>query len=336
MQDKQHLIFGSGLIGTYLAGCFLSKKLDVTLLGRASVREKLQHGLIVQDLHGDKAILDSPNFILEPTSTFDVIWLTVKCTAIEKAIVDLKKVVTDNTIIICCQNGFGSTEKVRRAFANNTILTAVFGSNVALVEQSDGCAVFRRASDGKFVVESHPELKPIVERVDSILLPSRSSTDITAEQWAKLQLNLANAVNALANVPVKTMVETPGYRKIIAALMRELLSVTKELNINLPQLSALPARWIPMIMGLPNWAFLRIAQKTLAIDPTAKASMSWDLLAGQTTEIEYLNGALVRKAKELGIHCPVNSNIVNLVQQVESGHASIGFSAEELQASLIG
>ena len=65
MQDKQHLIFGSGLIGTYLAGCFLSKKLDVTLLGRASVREKLQHGLIVQDLHGDKAL--SLIHISEPT-----------------------------------------------------------------------------------------------------------------------------------------------------------------------------------------------------------------------------------------------------------------------------
>jgi len=334
MKNKRHLVFGAGLIGNYLAGCFLSKDLDVTLLGRANMQEKLQNGLTIAALSGNKIDLGAPKFVMESNDVFDIIWLTVKCTATADAIADLKKVVGPKTIIICCQNGFGSDAVVRQAFSGHSILTAVFGPNVALMESNDDRICFNRATEGKFVVESHPELDSLMHQLDSPLLAMHSSDDIAAEQWAKLQLNLANAVNALADVPVKTMVETPGYRKIIVALMHELLQVTDSLNIKLPKVSAVPGRWLPRIMSLPNWAFLRVAQKMLAIDPTAKTSMYWDLNTGQTTEIEFLNGALVRQAEKLGIECPVNAKIVDLVHQVETKQATIGFSATELLAIL--
>ena len=335
MKSKRHLIFGAGLIGNYLAGCFLSKDLDVTLLGRASMQEKLQNGLVIAALSSNKLDLGTPKFVLESSDVFDVIWLTVKCTATAAVITDLKKVVGPKSIIVCCQNGFGSDAVIREAFADNVILTAVFGPNVALIENDDGSTYFNRATEGKFAVESHPELDPLFLKVNSPLLAMHSSEDIVAEQWAKLQLNLANAVNALSDVPVKTMIETAGYRKIIVALMRELLAVTDAQNIELPKVSAVPGHWLPRIMSLPNWAFLRVAQKMLAIDPAAKTSMCWDLHAGRITEIEYLNGALVRQANKLGIDCPVNTKIVDLVHQVESKQASIGFSAKDLHARLM-
>ena len=334
MNSKRHLIFGAGLIGNYLAGCFLSKGRDVTLLGRVSMQHKLHKGLIITDLNGHKVELDTPKFILESTTLFDIVWLTIKGTATADAITDLKKVVGPETIIVCCQNGLGSDEPIRAAFPDNTILTAVFGPNVALIENDDGSLHFNRATEGKFVVESHPILDPILSDLDSPLLPIHSSNDIASEQWAKLQLNLANAVNALADVPIKTMVETEGYRKIIVALMRELLRVTDAMNIDLPKVAAVPGHWIPRMMNLPNWLFLRVAQKMLAIDPSAKASMYWDLYAGRKTEIEYLNGALVRQAEKLGIDCPVNTKLVELVHHVEKKQASIGISAEELQFKL--
>ena len=335
MDKKRHLIFGAGLIGNYLAGCFVSKNLDVTLLGRASMQEKLQKGLIISPLNGENIDLATPEFIFESTTVFDVIWLTVKCTATADAVDDIRKAVGPQTIIVCCQNGFDSDEIIRQAFADNVVLNAVFGPNVALIDRGDGSYCFNQATEGKFVIESHPQLEALVCQLNSPLLPIHNSDNIVAEQWAKLQLNLANAVNALSDVPVKTMIETAGYRKIIVALMRELLEVTEALDITLPKVSAVPGRWIPRIMNLPNWAFLRVAQKMLTIDPAAKTSMCWDLHAGQITEIEYLNGALVRQANKLGIDCPVNTKIVDLVHQVESKQASIGFSAKDLHARLM-
>jgi len=93
MDKKRHLIFGAGLIGNYLAGCFVSKNLDVTLLGRASMQEKLQKGLIISPLNGENIDLATPEFIFESTTVFDVIWLTVKCTATADAVDDLRKAV---------------------------------------------------------------------------------------------------------------------------------------------------------------------------------------------------------------------------------------------------
>lgn len=335
MSNATQLIFGAGLIGNFLAGCCLSKGFDVTLLGRDNMQQKLQNGLIVSDYDGNKVSLDAPNFILAAQTTFDIIWLTVKCTATESSVAGLKQAVGPQTVIVCCQNGFGSDEIIRQAFPDNRILIGIFGPNVALTSTSNDTAHFSRATQGKFVVESHPQLDPILRLLDSPLLPAHSSNNIVAEQWAKLQLNLANPVNALADVPVKTMIETAGYRAIIVALMYELLSVTKTLGIELPKVSAVPGPWIPRIMSLPNWAFMRLAQKMLAVDPAAKTSMCWDLQAGRNTEIEYLNAALVRQATKLGIACPVNRKIVELVHQVEAKQAAIGFSADALQAKLL-
>jgi 2-dehydropantoate 2-reductase len=71
----------------------------------------------------------------------------------------------------------------------------------------------------------------------SELLPISTTTNMEALLWAKLQLNLGNSVNALADIPVKTMPEQRGYRKVIALLMSELLQVASAMGVKLPKAS---------------------------------------------------------------------------------------------------
>ena len=165
-----------------------------------------------------------------------MLWLTVKCTAVAASLADLQGLVTPNTVVICCQNGFGSDQIIRDAFPKNTVLNAVVGFNVA--EQAPGH--LHRSTDGKLVVEWHPKVARLVQQVDCDLLPATCSRQFLADQWAKLQLNLANPVNALADIPVKAMTEDRGYRRIIAALMQELLTITKALQLGLPKITAAP------------------------------------------------------------------------------------------------
>lgn len=332
---QQHLVFGTGLIGGYLAGALIAQGFATHLLGRAKSRNDMAAGLTISDYQGNETQVTAPKFIAADDTQveqYDVIWLTVKCTAIESALDALQNLVTAKTTIICCQNGLGSDKPLRAAFPDNPILTAVVGYNVA----EPGTGHLHRSTEGKLVIESTPMVEDLVAKLQCDLLPVISSEAILAEQWAKLQLNLANPVNALADVPTKQMTETAGYRKIIAALMAELLTVTSEMKLSLPKVTALPGPWLPTLLRTPDWLYKTIAQKTLAIDPTARVSMWWDLQGQRKTEIDFLNGAVVAQAESLGLACPVNKKIVQLIHQVEAGEREIGLSPEQMAELLLG
>jgi len=302
------------------------------LLGREKQQRAMQDGFTVSDLHGNQVSVTAPTFLNPLTKfEFDIIWLTIKCTAVKASIEQLKSLVSANTVIICCQNGFGSDQALREALPDTLILNAIVGFNVT---ERDGGAHLLRSTDGRLVVEAHDRINQVLSKLNSDLMPTQVSQDMLAERWAKLQINLANPVNALADVSTKAMVENSGYRKVIVALMRELLSVTKAMHLTLPKLTAAPAHFLPTLMSAPNWIYLRIAQKTLAIDPSARASMWWDLSQGKATEIDYLNQAVVEQGASLGIDCPANRRIVDLVHFVENGQADIGMSAIDLQKKL--
>ncbi|MEO0368512.1 MAG: 2-dehydropantoate 2-reductase, partial [Pseudomonadota bacterium] len=260
----------------------------------------------------------------------DIIWLTIKCTATAQAVEPLRPFVDKHTVIVCCQNGFGSDQAIHHAFPDNPIHHAIVGFNVAEVTPNH----LRRATEGDFVIDADLAARFNFD-FGSDLMPLQVSADMLASRWAKLQLNLGNAVNAMANVPVKTMLEDLAYRRVIAAVMAELIAVTKAKELSLPKVTALPAHWIPSLMTLPNWLYLRLAQTMLAIDPTARASMWWDIKNGKQTEVDFLNGAVVAEGQKLGIPTPANQRLIELVKQVESGELNRDWSAVEFAQRLL-
>ncbi len=335
--NMKHLVFGTGLIGGFIAGGLIEAGFETQLLGREKHQQAMCKGLVISDLNGHSKNLPAPSFLTlrdgsnaNETSTFDIVWLAVKATAVERCLTQLEQLITPATIIICCQNGFGSDCLLRSTFPKNTVLSAVVGFNVAEKSGSH----LHRSTDGSLVLESHAKLNDIFLTLNTDTMPTHIVNDIEAQRWAKLQLNLANPVNALADIPTKAMVEDPEYRKVIVALMKELLEVTKAKGIELPKLTPLPARFLPKIMSLPNWLYLILAQKTLAIDPTARVSMWWDLSQDKPSEINYLNQAVVDEGKKWKVACPYNERIVQLIYEVEQGTLTLGLSGIELQKRL--
>ena len=328
--DSTHLVFGAGLIGCYLGGAMCDRGLQVKLVCRDTVKAKLQQGMQLTDFLGHETNL-SPNMLFADllaennaqTSHYKFIWLTVKCTGITQALLDLTKYVNTDTVILCCQNGLGSDALVKQAFPQNPVLRVMVPFNV--VELKAGH--FHRGSQGQLTIESsyirddgttNQRLsQSLVELLNCELLPVTQCADMTGLLWAKLQLNLGNSVNALADIPVKAMLEQRAYRRVIATLMKELLLVTDKLGVVLPKVTALPAHWLPRVLVLPDFLFKRIANKMLAIDPTVRTSMWWDVLNKKSTEIDYLNGAVVDYAQALNIACPANLKIVELIKNTE-------------------
>jgi 2-dehydropantoate 2-reductase len=323
---KLHVVFGAGLIGCYLGGVLKSLGLNTRLVCRENIQKKLVDGLKLTDYLGHETSVSKLDFIDTKRLTSDkdnklktdFLWLTVKCTGVSRSIPDLVPLVGPDTVILCCQNGLGSEQKISQAFPDNQVLRVMVPFNV--VELSAGH--LHRGSEGHLTLEScsrDPDItSALVRLIDSPIMPVTLTKDISSLLWAKLQLNLGNSINALADIPVKAMLEQRGYRLVIATMMKELLQVTDSLEITLPKVTALSAHLIPKILRLPNFMFKIIANKMLAIDPTVRTSMWWDLSQGKETEIDYLNGAILKQAALLNISCPVNEKIVAIIRQMSS------------------
>lgn len=321
---KSHVVFGAGLIGCFLGGVLKAKGLNVSLVCRPKIQAKLASGLKLTDYQNHEIQVSQFNFVdpkhLTPTnesySIADFLWLTVKCTGVEQAAADIFPLVGPDTIILSCQNGLGSDKLIRQRYPDNLILRVMVPFNV--VELSDGH--YHRGSEGNLTLESnvqHPEVaSALVQLIHSPLMPLAQTRDMDSLLWAKLQLNLGNSVNALADIPVKAMLEQRAYRLVLATLMKECLSVTDALGIDLPRVTSLPAHWIPRVLRLPDFLFKMLANKMLAIDPKVRTSMWWDLSQGKPTEIDYLNGAILQTAKTLHISCPANQKIISAIKQI--------------------
>lgn len=329
----QHLVFGAGLIGGYLGAALAAQRQTVCLIGRATVLDKWQQGIRLTDYKGNQQapvlLTLLPVEQLSEAPRADILWLTVKCIAIEQAISDMAPLISADTRIICCQNGLGAEVLVKQRYPDNPVHRAVVGFNVT--EEAD--AHLHRGSEGYLTLERLNQSDGVVnlaETLSSPLLTIEHTSAMTELQWAKLQLNLGNAVNALADIPVKSMLRQRAYRKVLALLMDELLGVVKAKGLRLPKLTALPAAWIPSVLRLPDWLFERLANTMLAIDPKVRTSMWWDLHLKRKTEIAFLNGAVVEEALSLGLGCAANQVIHQLIREVEQGIRQPGMQADEL------
>ena len=337
MNNKTHLVFGAGLTGGYLAGGLIAAGLLTSLVAREKTHKAMANGLLLSDYDGNQNSLPAPKFVSasDPVKqNFDFIWLTVKCTAIANISTELAPFVSDSSVIICCQNGFGSDQIIRQSFPNNDVLIAIVGFNVA--EPKPGH--LHRSTEGRLVIQQANEVHSVssetiswlAEKLNSKMLPTLTSEHIEAEQWAKLQLNLTNPINALANIPLKQMLEDRGFRRIVACLMEELLTLCAAKEIKLVQINVVPGHWIPRIMKLPNFIFNIVGKNMIDIDPTARLSMWWDLNNGKATEIAFINGALVAAGKEIGVACPANEAVVKLIQKIETSGEQLTLNSTEL------
>ncbi|MGN6104517.1 MAG: 2-dehydropantoate 2-reductase, partial [Kofleriaceae bacterium] len=303
---------------------------DVTLIGRPRVRDELAGGLRVRELDGRESVV-RVRTATEPRAAAgaQIVLVTVKSAQTTEAGAELARVLPDGSVIASLQNGVRNAEILRNTLPGRRVLAAMVPFNVV----RRGPGAYHRASEGVLRIDDDPAAAPLLAACKAAELPIEPRGDMAAVQWAKLVMNLNNAINALSGLPLATELAQRPFRRCLAAAQSEALGVLARAKVPVARLTPIPPRWMPHLLELPDRVFGLLARRVVAIDPEARSSMWDDLEARRPTEIDYLQGEVVELAARVGRPAPVNAGLMRLVRAAEQGGRR-DFTGNELEQAL--
>jgi len=329
-------IFGAGAIGCWVGGRLAAGGTEVTLIGRARVLDELAGGLRTTDLDGGEAMVEvgalSPvRTATEPEAAVgaDLVLVTVKSAQTADAGEALARVLPDGAAVVSLQNGVRNADALRATLPGRRVLAAMVPFNVV----RRGPGAYHRATSGPLRIDDDPAAAPLLEACRAAALPIEPRRDMAAVQWAKLVLNLNNAINALSGLPLAEELARRPFRRCLAAAQREALGLLARAQLPVAELTKIRPHWMPALLVLPDFVMKLLRKRVFAIDPEARSSMWDDLEAGRPTEIDQLQGEIVALARRIGGAAPINGALLELVRAAEAGGRR-DFSGEELATAL--
>ena len=300
-------IVGPGAMGC-LSAAFLHKSKEVVwLLDKSAERaEKIsRQGIITEGLSGNWR--SEIKITAEPKDigNADLLIISVKSYDTKNAILHARPLIGKDTFVLTLQNGIGNIEILSEILGPDRVIGGVTNQGATLIDVGSvrhagkGETIIGRI-DGKIPVE----LRSIREIFNKSGMETRISRDIKGLLWSKLIINAGiNALTAITHLPNGKLIEFEGTRKILREAVAEATKIAKRKRIKLIYDDSL--------------------DKVEAVCEATSAnisSMLQDVLRKKHTEIDFINGVVVRQGQELGIPTPVNSVLLNLVKTIETSY----------------
>lgn len=151
-------------------------------------------------------------------------------------------------------------------------------------------------------------------------LHSHALGNFVGAQWTKLVVNMLNALPAITGLSVQEVVGVAGLRRVLTASMRETVRVAVKNGVRFGSLQTMSDRRLRAFSRLPLWVgqvLPLLLRARMGRVPNLGSTLQ-SLTRGQRTEIDYLNGAVVREAAVAGLSAPVNALLTALVHEVET------------------
>jgi 2-dehydropantoate 2-reductase len=331
-------VMGAGSIGCYVGGRIAAAgEADVTLVGRPSLQGTARsRGLTLREFDREEWVAPAKfrfETAPEALATCDVVLVCVKSGATSEVGAMLATALRPDCVVVSLQNGVRNPEVLRAELPQHRVVVGVVGFNVVLREG----ATLHHTTTGPLVLETRPEDHPWVDALRSAGLDVEELDPIAPEQWTKLLVNLNNAISALSGAPTRTMILSPGHRRAMTMLLDEGLGVLAAAGIETAKFRGVPLPVMSFVLKLPTPLVRIIVRAQLRVDPESRASMWQDLQRHRTTEVDFLNGEIVRLAERCGVAAPLNRRIVELVHEAErADRGSPGMTADELIAAMRG
>ncbi|MDQ6999256.1 MAG: ketopantoate reductase family protein [Mariprofundus sp.] len=300
-----------GFAGAGAVGCHYGSKLqqagfDVLLLARGSHLKALQaHGLRHESENTEISIAISATGKAEDLNTCQVIILCCKMTGLSNMLSTIQPFISPDTLLVTLQNGVEAPDLLRTTFPNNSIAagSAFIGARIAqpghIIHSAAGgirMGLWQTGSGDHY-------LHTLMEAFQRASVPIRIDSDPAAMLWRKLLWNCGfNAITAITRRYAHDTAANHETLMIVEQAMQETVALAQSFGIN-----------------LGDGDIHKHIDITLSMGPV-KTSMWQDIEAGHTTEVNFINGYVARKAEKKQLPATANRFLTTLIHAIEQNH----------------
>jgi 2-dehydropantoate 2-reductase len=290
-------VMGAGAVGCYFGGMLARAGHDVTLIARPQHVEAIQReGLRMQTRTFDEHVRLAASTDASAVQGADLVLFCVKSTDTEAAGAQLRPYLAPGALVLTLQNGVDNADRLRTVLPQQQVAAAV----VYVATEMAGPGHVRHHGRGELVIEPSESSQAAAQALAAAGVPTEISDNVRGALWTKLIINCAyNAVSAIAQLPYGEAVQGDGVKDVMRDVVDECLAVAQAEGVQMP--------------GDTH----AIVRKLVESMPTQYSSTAQDLARGKRTEIDHLNGLVVRRGAALGIATPANRVLWALVKLLE-------------------
>ncbi len=297
------VMMGSGAMGGLFGGLLTRSGEEVWLVGnRKEQIDRIRSAGLTFEEKGKSQFIPI-NAALDATSVgkADVVIFFVKTYDTEVAVSDARVLEKEDTIFLTLQNGLGNEEVICQKIDRKKVMLGVTGHGATLL----GPGHIRHAGWGKtFIGELDHRITDRASRIAQTFCEAGIETEVSSNihdhVWEKLLVNVGiNALTALTGFKNGQLLDYPETSRLMKKLVFEAVEVARGKGIHLEQDP------------------IEKVQKVAEATKENRSSMGQDFDRRQKTEIDAINGAVVREAHPLGISVPFNQTVTDLVKAIE-------------------
>ncbi len=324
------VVIGVGAIGGPIAVHLAENEVDVTVVTKYPELVDLiqRKGLKLLGVETERYVsMKAVSSVDQLKDQYDIVFLAMKATDVINATKAVLPFLTNDSVVVTLQNGVVEDD-VAEVIGKNRVIGAVVAWTSTMVQPG----VIERTSDGFFIIGlidsmgNQKRLKEVAQLLE-FCQPVRITNNIFGALYTKLAINAANnGLGAISGLTLGEIANNSQTRHLFMSIGTELSFIANKLGIQLikmgkfhPQDIFLTGSDSPVAMEKKH----QIIKDIFSPYKDVKVSTLQSLERGQRSEIEYLNGYIVRKGKELGISTPINSEITRIVKEIEAGKRKI-------------
>ncbi|MDY6966602.1 MAG: ketopantoate reductase family protein [Halobacteriota archaeon] len=293
------MVMGAGAVGSLFGGLLADSGYDVTLVGRsAHVDVICKNGLKISGITKKNIRVKAST---DPIYA-DLVLLTTKSYDTEEA---TRQIPIDvDTTVVSLQNGLGNLEAISGITGEEKVVGGITFLGSTFIEAGH----IKHTGLGRIVIgELDGSITDRTKTISKIFqnagIPVEVTDDIFSRIWDKLIINVGiNAPAALAKIKNGQILEYPEMKWVMVEAIKEAISIAEKIGINISE-------------GLIEET-IEVAEKTAQ----NKCSMLQDFERGRKTEIDAINGAIVRLGGRVGVKTPINRVLYSLVKGIESNY----------------
>jgi 2-dehydropantoate 2-reductase len=290
-------VMGAGAVGCYYGGMLARAGHDVVLIGRPQHVEAVKRqGLRLETQTVDERIRVSASTEASAVQGAQLVLFCVKSTDTESGAAAVKPHLAPDALVLSLQNGVENADRLRALLSQEVAAAVVYiGTEMA------GPGHVRHHGRGELVIEPSKASDDVARVLITAGVPTDISDNVRGALWAKLILNCAyNALSAITQLPYGQLVKGEGVTAVLRDIVDECLAVAKADGVTIP--------------GDVDAAVRKIAETV----PGQYSSTAQDLARGKRSEIDHLNGLILRRGEVLGIATPANRLLHAIVKLLES------------------